>query len=376
MTLKDLLINSVDISYAHLHSLIDGHSIFAVTDTNGIITHANEKFVELSKYSKRELIGENHSILRSNEHSDEFFSEMWDRISSKKIWHGDIKNKAKDGSFYWLKTTIIPLVDTRNSILGYAAIRTDITKQKKHQELLEEQDELMEINNLKLKTELLQKQKQIIKEERMSSIGHLASRMAHDIRNPLSIIKISIENVQMLYGVNKIQIKQFERIERSIDRINHQIDGVLDFVKGIQAVVNRENFSEILDEAIDSLNIPNYIKLILPKNDFELLCDKKQLAIALNNLILNSIQAMAGPGTIEITIEENSDGSVIKVMDSGDGIPEDHLDDIFEPLFTTKQQGTGLGLASVKAIVDAHGGKISVTSPPVIFTITLPRISD
>ena len=224
MTLIELLNNSIDISYDHLHALIDGHSIFAVTDTSGIITHANKKFVELSKYSRRELIGKNHSILRSDEHSDEFFSEMWNTISSKKIWHGEIKNKAKNGSFYWLKTTIIPLVNTNKRILGYAAIRTDISEQKKHQELLEEQDELMEINNLKLKTELLQKQKQIIKDERMSSIGHLASRMAHDIRNPLSIIKVSMENVQMLYGGNKMQIKQFGRIERSIDRINHQID--------------------------------------------------------------------------------------------------------------------------------------------------------
>jgi len=91
---------------------------------------------------------------------------------------------------------------------------------------------------------------------------------------------------------------------------------------------------------------------------------------------LNSIQSIAGPGTIEITIEDNSDGIVIKVEDSGNGIPEDHIDEIFEPLFTTKQQGTGLGLASVKAIIDAHGGKISVTSSPVIFSITLPKIYD
>jgi len=238
-----------------------------------------------------------------------------------------------------------------------------------------------EIQNLahdvnKMSKELIIQRNRLIKNEKLKSIGEVSSKIAHDLRNPLSIIQVSMENIKMLYGGDEIQIKQFKKIERSIERITHQVEEVLDFVKGLPSEMNNEKMSDIISESMDSLSIPDNIKFILPKNDVQLLCDKKQFAAALNNLIFNSIQAINDSGTIEVTIEENSDGVIIQVKDSGEGIPKENINKIFEPLFTTKQQGTGLGLASVKSTVESHGGIISVTSPPTIFTITLPKISD
>jgi len=169
MTEKGVFLESLDISINDLKSLIDSHSVFAVTDIGGMITFANDKFVELSKYSREELIGHDHNLLRSDEHSDEFFDEMWQTILSRKIWHGDIKNKAKDGSHYWLKTTILPLLYERDKIIGFATLRTDITEQKKQQELLEEADELLQIKNLTLEAKLLEKQK--AGKKRMKRVG-------------------------------------------------------------------------------------------------------------------------------------------------------------------------------------------------------------
>ena len=167
-----------------------------------------------------------------------------------------------------------------------------------------------------------------------------------------------------------------DKVERSIDRITHQVDDVLDFVRERPITLNNHTMSEIISESLDSLPIPENIKLILPKNNVEVYCDEKQFAIVFNNLILNGVQAIVHTGTIEITVEENNDGIIIQIIDSGEGIPKQNIDSLFEPLFTTKQQGTGLGLASVKSIVEAHGGIISVSSPPTVFTITLPKISD
>ncbi|MBA4718199.1 MAG: GHKL domain-containing protein [Nitrosopumilus sp.] len=116
--------------------------------------------------------------------------------------------------------------------------------------------------------------------------------------------------------------------------------------------------------------------MIIPKNDVRLLCDKRQFSIVMNNLVLNGIQAINGAGTIEVALAVNKDVIVIQIKDSGKGISKENIDKIFEPLFTTKQHGTGLGLASVKSIIELHGGIISVTSPPSIFTITLPKIVD
>ncbi|MBA4719150.1 MAG: HAMP domain-containing histidine kinase [Nitrosopumilus sp.] len=238
-----------------------------------------------------------------------------------------------------------------------------------------------EIQNLahdvnKMSKELIIQRNKLIKNEKLKSIGEVSSKIAHDLRNPLSVIQVSMENIKMLYGGDEIQIKQFKKIERSIDRITHQVEEVLDFVKWLPSEMNNEQMSEIIDESMDSLNIPDTIKLILPKNDVQLLCDKKQFAAALNNLIFNSVQAIHGTGTIEVTVEGNNDGIIIQVKDSGKGIPKENINKIFEPLFTTKQQGTGLRLASVKSTVESHGGIISVTSPPTIFTITLPKTTD
>ncbi|WNS75412.1 PAS domain S-box protein [Bacillus sp. DTU_2020_1000418_1_SI_GHA_SEK_038] len=105
-------------------------SILAITDKNGIITYANDKFCELSKYSRGELIGRTHSILNSGYHSKEFFSELWKTISKGEIWEGEIQNKAKDGSYYWIETVIIPLKNKENKVYQYVSIRKDITERK------------------------------------------------------------------------------------------------------------------------------------------------------------------------------------------------------------------------------------------------------
>lgn len=329
---------------------LDNSSIVAITDTEGIITHVNENFCKISKYSKAELIGQNHRLLKSGYHNEQFYKSLWNTITSGKTWFGDIKNKAKDGSTYWVKTMIMPILNQDGKIEQYIAVRTDITSQ-------------------------IELTKKLVKSEKLSSIGQFASRMSHDLRNPLSIIKISLENLKTLHGIDETKQKQYEKIERSIHRMVHQIDNVLDFVKEKPLELKKESFSKIISESLDSLIIPNDIELVLPSNDIELVCDKTQFLAVMNNLILNGIQSIDGAGTIEIKCEEK-DEVIIQVKDSGKGIPKEDLDKIFEPLFTTKQTGTGLGLAGVKLVIEAHGGIISVTSPPTVFTITLPKVSD
>ncbi|MCE9652474.1 MAG: PAS domain-containing protein [Nitrosarchaeum sp.] len=348
---RKISINSKIKNLENIQYALDQTSILVITNTNGDITYVNEKFCKISKYSETEILGKNHRILKSNFHSKEFYENMWKSITNGKIWHGEIKNKAKDGTYFWQKITIIPIFESDGNILQYIAISTDITDQKQWTE-----------------TQVLR--------ERFELIGELSSRIAHDIRNPLSVIRAAVENLKILYAVDDVKLKNMDKIDRSIDRITHQIEDVLDFVRHDRMLFEKYSLSEILADALDSIHIPNKVQFELPKNDIKLWCDKKRISVVLVNIILNGIQAINENGRIKIRFKESDNLAIIEIEDSGSGIPEHIIDKIFEPMFTTKQQGTGLGLSSVKSIISAHNGTISVKSQPTIFTVTLPKKSD
>jgi len=214
-----------------------------------------------------------------------------------------------------------------------------------------------------------------IKNEKLTAIGKMASRLAHDLRNPLSIISNEIEVIQLRDpNPNEKMKKSQDRIHRSIQRMTRQLEDVMDFVRTKPLDNKNQSVGNLISSSIKSLVIPSEIKINLPENDCMMSIDSTQMGIVFNNLIYNSVQAIDKSGEINVKIFDNLENIAIEFQDSGPGIPEKNLETIFEPLFTTKQTGTGLGLVSCRTIVEQHGGTISAKNNPTTFTVMIPKI--
>ncbi len=205
-------------------------------------------------------------------------------------------------------------------------------------------------------------------------MGSLASRLAHDLRTPLSVIKLTVDLLQLQNkDLDEKTLQKITRIGISVDKMMSQIGGVMDFVRTKPLEVQSTTIQNILKSALDGTKIPPDVSINLPPYDIEIRCDTKKLDLVFTNIISNAIQAMENAGTINIRLTDKIDHLLIEIENSGPPIPEEHLEKIFEPLFTTKPAGTGLGLVTCKTIVEQHGGSISAYNYPTRFLIKLPK---
>ena len=213
-----------------------------------------------------------------------------------------------------------------------------------------------------------------VKKDKLYTIGEMSSRMAHDLQNPLTIIKNTIELLNLKNpNLDKKTKESYERIERAATKMSQQIHDVLNYVRTSNLAMEKTSILTLLKDTISGLNIPKHAKIILPDQNVDVYGDAKQLEIVFSNLILNAIQAIGeNKGTVNIRAKKKQNNIEIKVEDSGPGISPSVQGKIFDPLVTTKQEGTGLGLASCKNIIEQHRGTISATNNPTTFTITLP----
>ena len=211
--------------------------------------------------------------------------------------------------------------------------------------------------------------------EKFAIIGKIGANIAHDLRNPLTVIKGSFEILKMKnHNMEKtFEKKQYQKIDDSIKKIEYLTKDILDFAKTKELNKEKISFLELIQEAIDEFKIPSTIKINLPIHDYKIHVDKIKFQNVISNLIKNSLDEICENGNITIDLHENDDNVLFTIEDSGNTLSEKELPQIFEPLYTTKQTGTGLGLMICKKIIEQHGGTINVSVNPTTFTVSLPK---
>jgi two-component system sensor histidine kinase HydH len=232
----------------------------------------------------------------------------------------------------------------------------------------------MELQRDHLERQVNEKTDELIKSQKLAIIGELASRMAHDLRNPLSTIKNVVE---LMENKQKLRIEEkiiyYGKLYRAIDRISHQVDDVLEYGKTSQLQLQSANITSIIRQIVEDNNFAKDVKVNIDNVDIRLNVDIRKIEAVITNLLINAAQAIDNKGTINVRLLDNGSNAIFAIEDSGPGIAPQNIAKVFDPLFTTKQTGTGLGLSICKKIIEQHGGNISVKNNPTTFIVRLPK---
>jgi len=357
---------SLDAQEAELKELadqkfaLDQHAIVAITDVQGTITYANDKFCAISQYSRDELIGQNHRILNSGYHSKEFFRQMYQTIANGQVWRGEMRNRAKDGSIYWVDATIVPSAGADGKPRQYVAIRAEITERKRAEEEIR-----------KLHAELERRAAEIARSN--AELEQFAFVASHDLQEPLRVVAAYTQLLGDRYR---------GRLDQDADKfIAYASEGALRMQSLIQDLlafsrVGRVDAARVcvdceaaMEEVLGTLGPAIHESgAVVAHGALPVVwADRSQIAQVLQNLVGNAIKFRGKePPVISVQAEKAGQDWVFSVSDNGIGIPPEHAQSIFvvfQRLHTrTEYPGNGIGLAICKKIVEHCGGRIWVES--------------
>jgi PAS domain S-box-containing protein len=332
---------------------LDAAAIVATTDVKGRITYVNDRFCVISGYSREELLGQDHRVVNSGYHSKEFIRELWRTIANGEVWHGELRNRAKDGHFYWVDTTIVPFLNERGLPFQYIAIRADITARKAAEEQLAQQAAL-------------------------ARVGQLAAVVAHEVRNPLAGIKGAMQVLMSRRGADDPERGVMHDIVLRIDSLNELINDLMLFARPRPPRLTATDLRTVVDEALAIVRRDPQVgdtRITVEGGGISALVDAEMVRATVLNLVLNAVQAMHGHGAIAVRVAAGDGTTRIEVQDTGPGIPIPQREQVLEPFFTTKARGGGLGLPIARRTADVHGGALTLAFPPeggTLATLALP----
>ncbi|MDE3154609.1 MAG: PAS domain S-box protein [Acidobacteriota bacterium] len=458
---------------------IDQSAIVARTDVRGRITYVNDQFCQISKYMREELIGRDHRMINSGYHPKEYIRNLWHTIANGDIWRGELRNRAKDGTIYWVDTTIVPFLDEAGKPYQYMAVRYDITERKLQEQALRESEERFRLmaesapmmiwvtapdrsaeyfnrrwlafsgrtlgeeagfgwttglhpddrerclavyesaftarRSFELQcrmrradgeyrvveshgvprftpageflgylgssvdiTDRLREEERSREQAALVRLGEMAAVVAHEVKNPLAGIRGALQIIGGRLDPRAAETRIIGDMTARIDSLNRMVEDLLLFARPRQLKLAAVHVLALLGDVGGLLKQdPSYagIAFEIAGEDVALQADVDFLRAVFLNLVLNASQAMQGQGVLRVGVEAAAARCRITVADTGPGIPPDVRTRIFQPFFTTKSRGTGLGLPIARRAVELHRGTITIDCPPgggTVVTVDLP----
>jgi len=377
------------------------------TDAKGVITSCNTAITKILGYSKDELVGKHFAklgVLRLGDVPK--YLKLFKDILGGKI------GEPIEVALYRKDKTLM-LADVRVSLLkvgGKKVIQAtlrDVTERKQMEQEIQEKNEQLDAQNEELRTtneelqateeelratneelqaaneELRETQEQLIRTEKLAAIGQLASGVGHELRNPLGAIKNAVfyirrRIVKTDLATTEPRVVEFlDIIDEEVNAANKVISDLLGFSRVAKPTVSPVSIAGVIEDALKHTPLPENVDLAkdIDKNLPMVMVDADQVQQVFINIILNALQAMTEGGRLNIRTGSKEEFVEVEFTDTGSGIPESVIDKIFDPLFTTKAKGIGLGLSVCKSILERHGGDIRVESgvgKGTTFTVSLP----
>ena len=351
---RDVREQSID-RLEEIRYALDQAAIVAATDQRGIITYVNDTFCEISKYSRDELIGQDHRLINSAFHPKEFIRDLWRTIAQGRVWRGEIRNRAKDGTYYWVDTTIVPLLNADGKPRQYLAIRSDITARKAAEQ-------------------------QLVDQAALAQLGQLATVVAHEVRNPLAGVKGSLQILRSRPAAGLQDRQVIDAMIARLDVLNAKVEDIMRFAKPRTPHIENVDVLPVLADAIASARAAcgdTSTPIQAPRVSGTVRADREMLGAMLLNLLLNACQS-GTRGPIEVELRVRDGMCSIEIADRGVGILDEDTERVFEAFHTTKKSGTGLGLAIVRRLAVLQGGTIQLRSREgggAVARVTLPAQS-
>lgn len=376
-------------------NIIDVSASISKTDIHGIITYVNDQFCEMSGYTKDELIGKNHNIVRHPDNPKKIYKEMWKTIQNKNIWRSRVKNIKKNGETYYESTVIAPILNEDDVIQEYISLKQDITELYTKKEVLKKRVQEEVEKNLELHKE---REDERLSKEKFLIIGKMAAGITHEINTPLTYIKGNLE----------LMIQDINALDDDVKQKSYLLDDskiILDGANRIASIV--ESMREMASQAREMPQDSNvYASLItaltishnksspitIQNEPFKIGMNKEaynftapiqkqrieQVFIIIINNALDALKVNRSFDTraFDITVKEDDEYIVVNFQDNGGGINKEILPKIFEPFQSSKLEGgIGLGLNVAKRIIEEHNGKIiaSNCNNGALFEVYIPK---